>query len=308
MEDRENVRRERASELDRTAANFEIHLRSFHECVDKAVSESNVNQETIVREFRLAQRNAYLIYYAHKGFGPNSSDYLQFVGRSDFAAVGLSPFLGDITIFASACWMIFFISVFYRGMEYAGSAAVISAAFNTLIAAMVLGLAFSILGLGATIQQSTPNTLTFDTLASLLHWPSLVAVCFVLIAAFGTLPTSSTLKTRSAILVAYVCLPIALEVESLNAINTLSALDYATATCSSFGGWGRMHCIVYGVWQPLVRTLGSRVAHELNWQQFWSDAGARITMSITVSVLLSLPVTWFLLFLLKREFVRPRRT
>jgi hypothetical protein len=309
-EERENIRRERASELDRTEVSFEGRLRSFRACVDKAISESNVNQEAIVRGFRLAQQNAYLIYYANKGFGANSSDYLQFVGRGDFAAVGLSPFLGDITMLVSSCWMIFFVSVFYRGMEYTGSAAAVSATFNTLFSAMVLGLAFSILGLSSTIQQSTSNTLTLDTLASLLHWPSLVAVFFVLIAAVGTWSTSSTLKSRSGMLMAYVCLPIAIEVESLNAVNTLSTLDYASGACPSVGGplSSKLQCIVYGIWQPLVRTLGSQIAHEFNWQQFWSDAGARITVSTIVSVLLSLPVTFFLLFLLKREFVRPRRT
>jgi len=267
-----------------------------------------VTPEEIVRGFRLAQQNAYLIYYANKGFGANSSDYLQFVGRSDFAAVGQFPFPGDVTIFAGVCWMIFFISVFYRGMEYTGSAAAISATFNTIFFAMALVIAFSILGLSSMIQQSTSNVLSVDVLASLLHWPSLIGLFFVLMAALGAWSRSSTHKSRSAILVAYVCLPIAIEVESLNAINTLSAIDYASAVCSSFGGWSRLQCIAYSVWQPLIRTLGSLVAHELNWQQFWNDAGARIAVSIVVSVLLSLPAMWLLLFLLKREFVRPRRT
>jgi hypothetical protein len=306
-EERENIRRERAAELDRNEASFESHLRSFRECVDKSIAETNINREVIAQGFKLAQQNAYLIYYANKGFGANSSDYLQFVGRSDFAAVGLSPFLGDITILAGACWMIFFLSVFYRGMEYAGSAAAVSAAFNSLFYAMILGLAFSIFGLSSTIQQSTSNTLTVDTLASLLHWPSLIVVFFVAMAALRTRLTSSTFKSRSAVLIAYVCLPIALEIESLNAINTFSAFDYSGGTCPSGGGWIQIQCMAYGVWQPLVKALGSRVAYVLNWQQFWNDAGARITVSIVVSVLLSIPATWFLLVLLKREFVRPRR-
>jgi hypothetical protein len=305
--EREDVRRERASELDRTNSEYESHLRSFRSCLDKAISESNVNQQEIVQGFRLSQKNAYLVYYANKGFGAKSADYLQFAGRADFAAVGLYPFLGDITVLGSACWMIFFISVFYRGMEYVGTTAAVSAAFNSFFLAMILVIAFSIFGLTSTIQQSTSNTLIFDTLASILHWPSLVIVCFVITAAFGTWSSSSTFKSRSAILIAYFCLPIAIAVESLNAVNTLSAVDYSNGACPSVGAWNRLQCVVYSAWQPFIRTVGSRIAVELHWQDFGNDAGARVVVSFIVAIILSLPVTWLVLFLLKREFVRPRQ-
>jgi hypothetical protein len=306
--EREDVRRERASELDRINSEYESHLQSFRSCLDKAISESNVSQESITQGFRLAQKNAYLVYYANKGFGAKSADYLQFAGRSDFAAAGQYPLLGDATVVGSACWLIFFISVFYRGMEYVGSAAAVSAAFNSIFFAMILTIVFSIFGLTSTIPQSTSNTLIFDTAASFLHWPSLVAICFALAAILGCWSTSSTTKSRSAILVAYICLPFAVAVESLNAVNTISAVNYSNGACSSIGGWSRIHCEVYAVWQPLVRAVGSRIAIEMNWQDFSGDAGARVVVSFITAVLLAFPASWFLLFLLKREFVRPRQS
>jgi hypothetical protein len=306
--ERENVRRERASELDSTNSKYESHLQSFRSCLDKAVSESNVSQDVIAQGFRLAQKNAYLIYYANKGFGAESANYLQFAGRPDFAAAGLYPLLGDITVLGSACWLIFFIAIFYRGMEYVGSAAAVSAAFNSLFFSTILVIVFSVLGLTSTIPQSTANTLTLDTVASLLHWPSLVAVCFGLAAVFGCWSTSSTTKTRSAILVTYICMPVAIAAETLNAVNTISTINYVSGACSSIGGWGRIHCEVYTVWQPLVRAVGSRVAVELNWQDFTAIAGDRVIVSSITAMLLAFPASWFLLFLIKREFVRPRQS
>jgi hypothetical protein len=305
--EREDVRRERASELDRANSEHESHLQSFRNCLDKAISETNLSREEIIQGFRLAQANAYLVYYANKGFGAKSADYLQFTGRPDFAAIGLYPLLGDITVLSSACLMIFFLSVFYRGMEYVGAAAAISAAFNSLFITMVLAIAFSILGLTSTIQQSTANTLTFDVFASFLHWPALVAGFFVPAAAVGCFSSSSTRKSRLAILIAFICLPLAIAVESLNAVNTLSAVDYASTNCALFAGWNRIHCYLYTGWQPLVRVVGSGIAVEFNWLDFRNDAGARMTISSITAVLLAIPLTWVILFLLKREYVRPRR-
>jgi len=147
---------------------------------------------------------------------------LQFVGRSDFAAVGQFPFPGDVTIFAGVCWMIFFISVFYRGMEYTGSAAAISATFNTIFFAMALVIAFSILGLSSMIQQSTSNVLSVDVLASLLHWPRLSAI-FCPDGRFGRLVKVVNAQISFSYFGGLCLLAYSDRSRSLNAINTLSA-------------------------------------------------------------------------------------
>jgi hypothetical protein len=307
-EERELVRRDRASHLDRTEADFDGYLRQFRECLDKAVQATKLGKEEVVRGFKFAQRNAYLVYYAHRSFGPNSADYIQYISDQQFAAPELWPFsFGDITVLATICWLSFFASVCYLGAEYADSSSIASAARNVILFIMLLFLVLPIVGLASPISRPS-NPLSLDILASSLHWPSLTLLPAAALAILGTVWPASTSKSRFALLAVFLCLPLAIEIEVLNAINTLAAVDYRSGNCPrvSWAIADRFHCAGYALWQPFVKDWGLWLANWLHWGQFWVDAGSRITISAILSTLIAWPISLAILAGLKREYVRPR--
>lgn len=305
----ESIRRERAAELDRIEADYNIRLRKFRECLTKSLTDETIDREKLKQTLFTAERNAYTIYYANRGFGPRSSDYLQFISGSDFAAKGFLPLVGDLTIVASICWLIFFSSIVYRAMEFVDVMPTVRAMFTITISAAVLLVCFSLFRPAPSIPTPQTNPLILDTLASTLHWIALIYLT-VLCSALGSATlNSSTSKSRALVLTAYLGLPLALQIETMNAINTLASTNYTSGNCPR-PGWvvtDYIQCWTYYAWQPLIREIGSRLSVQFAWpSDYWNYAAARVSISIIISAVLSYLGSAAMLIVLEREYVRPR--
>jgi hypothetical protein len=95
---------------------------------------------------------------------------------------------------------------------------------------------------------------------------------------------------------------------ALNAVNSLESVDYASGACPK-GSWvlaDQLHCMIYRVWQPFVRTWGTEIANQFHWAEFQARAGSRILVSTMLAGALIWAMSLVFLLLLKREFVRPR--
>jgi hypothetical protein len=307
-EEREAARSDKASQLDRIDAKFERSTLAFRQCLDKALQDTKLDRDEIVRGFRFAERNAYLVQYAHRSFGQNSADYLQYISDQRFAAPELSPFgLGDVTILAAVVWLVFLMSIFYLAGEYVDTSSLTSVTRNVVLVAMILVLILSLFGLTSSIPRSG-NFFIHDTLASILHWPSLAVLPLGAVGILEAISRSSTSRTRFTILMTFLCLPMALAIETLNAVNTLTSIDYQGGNCPR-ASWiiaDRLHCAVYASWQPFVRDGGGWLASRLHWPQFWLTTGGRAAISAILSILIAWPITSAFLVVLKREYVRPR--
>ena len=308
-EEREAARNERASKLDRIDVGFERATREFRQCLDNALQNTKLDREEIVRAFKIAERNAYLVHYAHKSFGQNSADYLQYVSDPKFAAPELSPFgLGDVTVLSAIVWLVFLMSVFYLAGEYVNSSSFASVVRNVVLTVMALVLVLSSFGSAPSIPRFNGNPFVHDALASALHWPSLAVIG---IGATGVLRTwfgPSTSRTRFLILITFLCVPVAIGIETLNTVNTLTMVDYRGSNCPKVG-WilaDRVHCAIYSVWQPIVRGSEVWLANQLHWPLALGTIGGRAAISAILAILIAWPISSIGLVLLKREFVRPR--
>jgi hypothetical protein len=299
----------RASQLDRIDAELERATRLFGQCLDSAIQDTKLDKDEIARGFKIAQRNAYLVHHAHKSFGQNSADYLQYVVDQKFAAPELLPLgLGDVTVLAAVVWLVSLMSVFYLAGEYVDSTSFASVIRNVVLVVMVLLLVLSLFGLAPPIPRNNNNPLIYDALASVLHWPSLAVMVIGAVGIAESLLRPSTSRTRFTILMAFLCVPASFGIETLNAVNTLASIDYQTGGCPRVS-WilaDRLHCAVYSVWQPFVRDSAGWLANQFHWPQFWLTAGGRAAISVALSILVAWPVTSILLVILKREYVRPR--
>jgi hypothetical protein len=309
-EERELLRAERASNVDQTISDFDRYSQRFRECLDQSIQDTHLRKEDFDRELQAAQRNAYLIQIAHKAFGPMSSDFRQYASDAKFAAPDLLPFgIGDLTVFAVIAWMILLISIFYIASEFADGATFASVARNGLLTALTLYLVVSFFSSLVSIPVLGGRPSIFDTLASNLHWPALITLPLCALAMIGTVPLfPSSYWSRFLLLTTFVGLPLALVVETLNAVNSLASVNYQNGNCPTIG-WvvtARIHCAVYSTWQPLVREAGETLANQLHWAAFWQTPASRISIAAALAILFAWLILPILVFLLKREFVRPR--
>jgi len=308
-EEKELARKEKANRIDRIDADFERASRVFRQCLDDAVRNTNLDLDDIARGFRTAQRNAYLIQYAYKSFGLSSADYLLYVNDPKFAAPDLFPFgLGDLTVLSAIVWIAFLVSVFYLAGEYVDSSSFASVVSNVVLIIFLVVLVLSSFGSPPSIPRLSNPPFSHDAVASTLHWPSIIVLGIGALGLLRTLVGPSTKATRFAVLATFLCLPLAIGIEALNAVNTLTSVDYRGGNCPRVG-WvvaDRVHCVVYSVWQPFVRDCGVWLANHVHWPQFWLTVGGRASISAALSILVAWPVSSVLLLLLKREYVRPR--
>ena len=277
--------------------------------MDNAVQSTKIDREEIVRAFRVAERNAYLIQYAYKSFGQNSADYLQYFNDPRFAAPELFPFgLGDVTVVSAIAWLALIISVFYLAREYVDSPSFASVIRNVVLIGLAAVLMLSSFGLASSIPRLNGNPYAHDALASVLHWPSLAVIAIGVISLLKMWIGPSTNRTRFLMLMTFLCVPIAIGIETLNAVNILTLVDYRNGNCPR-PGWilaDRVHCVVYSVWQPLIRDWAGWFANQLNWPLALSTVGGRAAISAIMSIVIAWPISSIVLVALKREFVRPR--
>jgi hypothetical protein len=308
--ERNAIDKDRAVQSDRIDAQYDRYARLFRECLTSTIEQAKLDKSEIVRSFKAAERNAYMVQYAYKALGQSSADYRQFLSDQQFAAPELSFVgLGDLTVLAWLAWSILSVSIFYLAGEYADSAAIASVTRNTALIVTSGFLILSFFSFASPIPKVNNNPTVADTFAAALHWPALLAIFFGILAIFGTLlmPTSNNM-TRSAILAIYLLLPAVIAIETLNVVNTFSLVDYASGTCPK-GNWplaDQLHCFAYAVLQPLARAGSSWIANQLHWDDFQIRAGSRIAVCAILAGAITWGATSGILVLLKREFVRPR--
>lgn len=306
--ERNSIDKDRAFQSDRVDAEYDKYVRTFRECLTNTMEQEKIDKAEIVQGFKAAEHNAYMVQYAHKAWGQSSGDYRQFTSDPQFAAPELAYVgLGDLAAISVIFWSILVLSIVYLAGEYADSTTMASISRNSALAVTSGFLMLSFFSFASPIAATNNNPTAFDALAAALHWPALVAIAFGMLAILGVLAPTSSKITRSAILVTYLLSPAVITIEILNVVNTFN-VDYANGTCPK-GSWSladRLHCSIYAVLQPLVRTASAWIARQFSWVDFQTFAGSRVALCL----LLAGPIVWGaalgLLELLKREFVRPR--
>jgi hypothetical protein len=307
--ERNAIDTDRAVQSDRIDAEYDRYVRLFRECLTSTIEQAKLDKSDIVRGFKTAERNAYMVQYAYKALGQGSADYRQFVSDQQFAAPELSSVgLGDLAVLAWLAWFILSVSIFYLAGEYADSAAIASVSRNTALIVISGFLILSFFSFASPIPKANNNPTIADTFAAALHWPALIAIVFAILAIFGTLMPTSTKMTRSAILATYLLLPAVIAIETLNVVNTFNVVDYTGGSCPR-GSWAladQLHCSVYAVLKPLARTWSVWIANQLRWNDFQMQAGSRVAVCVILTGAITWGATSGILVLLKREFVRPR--
>jgi hypothetical protein len=299
---------QRALKIDGINREFERSRQQFTTCLEKAIEQTKLDKADLLENLATAQRNAYLIHIGYMVFGPDSANYREYTSRSDFAASELKPFgLGDLFVFAGVAWIIFWLSVLYAVGGYVESPALGDALKEDFFVIAFLAFIFFVVGRASPFQNS--NILSgYDLVASTLHWPALALIPFALAWVILSFFRPSTSWTRSASVTTLVCLPIALAVECLNALNTLSWVSYSGGGCPAIGWlWtDQLHCRIYVVWQPIVKTIGDFLFQNLGWGTYWTKTAGRVGVSAAISILAAWPLAYVFLQFLKREYVRPR--
>jgi hypothetical protein len=307
-EEKESLNADRASQITGTNSKYDSYNQQFRECLDRAIQGTRVRREDINAELKNAARNAYMIQAAHKSFGQASADFRQYSSAANFAVPDLLPLgIGDLTVVAAITWAVLLISISYIAAEYVELSTLSTVAINGFLGVLVLSLFVSLFNSLSLIPAVGGKPSIFDSLAAILHWPALAVLpvaAFAVLKALWILP--STYWSRFAMLTTFLGVPVALIVETLNAVNSLPSVNYQNANCSAVGVAERMHCYVYSIWQPIVRLAGQTIAQQFHWTDFWAAPAGRIL----IAALLATLFTWLALqplgFLLKREFVRPR--
>lgn len=293
--------------LDRINASFERSKQQFSVCLEKIIAQTHIEKKEILGALASAQRNAYLVHIAYRMFGPRSTDYRDYLIRSNFAASEMRPFgLGDISVLAGIGWALFFLSVLYLAREYVDSPSL----WSVLRAVFMTSSSLALLLLALDRVSPIPNNgnqSVYDAVASALHWPAMMFIPITIAWVIKSWFSPSTLLTRSASLATFLCLPVFMAIESLNAVNTIST-NYAGGACPNIEwSWlDQVHCGFYAVWQPAVQFVGDFLSLHLNWSMYWTTPAGRIGISWASSIMFAWILVWPTLQLLKREYVRPR--
>jgi hypothetical protein len=296
----------RLAALDTINASFERSRQQFPTCLDKIIVQTNIEKKEILGALATAQRNAYLVHIAYRMFGPHSSDYRDYLTRTNFAAPELKPFgLGDISVIAGIGWILFFLSVLYVAREYVDS----SSLWSLLRTVFVVGSSLALFLLALDRVSPIPNNgnqSVYDVVASALHWPAMLLIPITMAWVIASWFFPSTLWTRSASLATFLCLPVFIAIESLNALNTFASTNYASCPSMEWFWLDQLHCGIYAVWQPTIRLVGDFLSLHLSWDAYWTTTAGRIGISSATSIILAWALAWPFLQLLKREYVRPR--
>jgi hypothetical protein len=301
--------------MNETRAQYTAFYDTFEKCVKTAAqSIALFSTENLKAALRYALRNAYLIYYSHLMFTEHSADYYKSQVSKAFVAPEMSLMAaGDIANLAAIIWLLFYCSLLYKSSEYIDTDVRTGALQQCGLLAFTLLLFLPLVGVRSRIPLAYGDFHIVEACAAYVHWPLLILGCLAVI---GLLPPilyfrSSTTKSRALIYLSYLLLPLIISAEFLNLANGLKDREFLTGDTpgcglEDFATVGAIHCAALVELSPSVQYLGDALASLVGWETFWTNTASRLTVSIAAGIVVSWPVTFVSLMLLKREFVRPR--